>query len=65
MRHLGGLGVVLQFDEGIGHGSEAKCAQAFDGRTMSRFSTCETELALLWQIRLFREPVRIPESIFQ
>jgi hypothetical protein len=26
---------------------------------------CADGLALLWQIRLFREPVRIPESIFQ
>lgn len=31
MRHLGRLGIVLQFDAGIGHGGEAECAQAIDG----------------------------------
>lgn len=30
--HIGGLGIVLQFDEGIGRGSEAERAQAVDGR---------------------------------
>src|ERR1700761_5612465 len=31
MRHLGRVGIVLEFDEGLGHGREAKGAQAFDG----------------------------------
>jgi hypothetical protein len=31
VRHLGRLGIVLQFDEGIGHGGEAEGAQAIDG----------------------------------
>ena len=31
VRHPGRLGIVLQFDEGIGHGGEAECAQAIDG----------------------------------
>jgi hypothetical protein len=31
VRHLGRLGIVLQFGEGIGHGGEAEGAQAIDG----------------------------------
>jgi hypothetical protein len=31
----------------------------------SQAADCKQALALLWQIGLFREPVRIPESIFQ
>jgi hypothetical protein len=31
VRHPGRLGIVLQFDEGIGHGGEAEGAQAIDG----------------------------------
>src|SRR5215831_3199458 len=31
MRHLGGLRIVLQFDEGVGHGGKTEGAQTFDG----------------------------------
>jgi hypothetical protein len=37
MRYLGRLWIVLQLDEGVGHGGEAEGAQSFDGGVNERW----------------------------